>query len=111
MVKCEKINLLKLQGQYLRFIVENHTELNILEHIEKCSQCRKDILEAFRKDTPLPDYGNLFQREFEDNIVPLYSDYKNPVNFIDARIQWRKRKLTELTENAGLELTDLESRL
>ena len=111
MVKCEKINLLKLQGQYLRFIVENHAELNILEHIEKCSQCRKDILEALGEDTPLPDYGNLFQREFEDNTVPQYSNYKNPVNFVDARIQWRKRKLRELLENAELELKDLESRL
>jgi len=111
MARCDKINLLKLQGQYLGFIVENHAEINILEHIEECTECRKQIKEAVEKNQPLPDYGNLFQREFDDEIVPQYSDYKNPVNFIDARIQWRKRKLKELIKNAEMELEDLETRL
>jgi len=104
MAKCDKVNLLKLQGQFMEFIVENHAELNILEHIEQCTDCRKKIQEAVLKEQQLPDYGNLFQREFDDPTVPQYSDYKNPVNFINARIQWRKRKLKELIKNAEMEL-------
>lgn len=111
MQKCDKVNLLKLQGQYLMFIVENTAELNILEHIEECSQCREQIIKAVNEDNPLPDYGNLFQLEFDDQTVPQYSDYKKPENFIDARVQWRKRKLKELIKNAEIELADLETRL
>ena len=111
MANCEKVNLFKLQGQYLRFIVENHTELNILEHIEDCQACREEILDAVKNDAPSPDYGNLFQRDFDDSTVPQYSDYENPLNFIDARIYWRKRRLVEIIKNAEMELDDLETRL
>lgn len=111
MGKCETIELLRLEGRYLKFIVENHTELNLLEHVEECEECKKEILQAVENDTPLADYGNLFQKDVEDQIVPQWSDYKNPVNFIDARIQWRKRRLKELMENAELELGNLRERL
>jgi hypothetical protein len=111
MVNCDNVNLLKLQGQYLRFIVENHAELNILEHIENCGECRKEILESMEKGAPLPNYGNLFQCDVQDKTLPQYSDYKKPLSFVDARVQWRKRKLKELLKNAELELKDLESRL
>ena len=111
MQKCDKVNLLKLQGQYLMFIVENTAELNILEHIEICKQCMEKIIKAVEKDQPIPDYGNLFQRDFDDQTVPQYSDYKKPENFVDARVQWRKRKLKELIKNAEMELADLETRL
>lgn len=111
MEKCDKVNLLKLQGQYLMFVIENHAELNILEHIEECSKCRQTIIKAVEAEKPLPDYGNLFQREYDDPTVPQYSDYKKTENFVDARIQWRKRKLKELIKNAEMELTDLETRL
>lgn len=111
MAKCDKINLLKLQGKYLMFIVENHAELNILEHIEQCEECRLRIRESVEKEKPLPEYGNLFQRKISDETVPQYSDYKNPVNFIDDRVLWRKRKLKALIQNAEMELEDLETRL
>jgi hypothetical protein len=111
MDKCEKVNLLKLQGQYLLFIVENTAELNILEHIETCKECRKQILDAVKNDKPIPDYGNLFQHDFNDPTIPQYTEYKNPLNFIDARIHWRKRKLKELIKNAETELNDIETRL
>lgn len=111
MGKCETIELLRLEGRYLKFIVENHTELNLLEHVEKCDECKKEILQAVENDTPLADYGNLFQKEVEDEIVPQWGDYKNPVNFIGARIQWRKRRLKELMENAELELGNLRERI
>jgi hypothetical protein len=35
----------------------------------------------------------------------------NPENYIDARIQWRKRRLKELLDNAELELGNLRERL
>lgn len=53
----------------------------------------------------------MFQREFDDQTVPQYSDYKKTENFVDARVQWRKRKLKELIKNAEIELADLETRL
>jgi hypothetical protein len=111
MIKCERVNLLKLQGQFLIFIVENHVELNILEHIEECEECQKEILEVVEKGAPLPIYEDLFQRNSQINSLPNYSDYQKPLNFINARIQWRKRKLKELIKKAEMELKDLESRL
>ena len=111
MVKCDKVNLLKIQGQYLGFIVENHTELNILEHIEQCKKCQNKIIDAIDTDKPLQDYGNLFQRKFENDIVPQFDKYENPMTFIKARVQWRKRKIKKLIKNAEIELEDLETRL
>ena len=111
MGKCDTIELLRLEGRYLKFIVENHTELNLLEHVEKCEDCKEEILRAVEEDEPLADYGNRFQKVGADPTVPQSSDYKNPANFIDARIQWRKRRLNELMENAEMELTSLRTRL
>lgn len=111
MGKCEKIEMLRLEGRYLKFIVETHTELNLLEHVEECEDCIEEILRAVEKDEPLADYGNLFQKEVDNEIVPQWGEYKNPVNFIDARIQWRKRRLQELMKNAELELGNIRDRL
>lgn len=111
MGRCETIELLRLEGRYLKFIVENHTELNLLEHVDGCDECKEEILRAVEKDETLDDYGNLFQKKVEDPIVPQSSDYRNPVNFIDARIQWRKRRLKGLMENAEMELSSLRARL
>ena len=111
MGKCETIEFLRLEGRYLKFTVETHTELNLLEHVEKCTECKNEIHNAVEKDEPLVDYGNLFQKNVEDQIVPQWTDYRKPENYIDARIQWRKRRLKELLENAELELNDLRERL
>lgn len=111
MGKCDTIEMLRLEGRYLKFIIETHTELNLLEHVEKCEDCKQEILGAVEKDEPLADYGNLFQKQVEDAIVPQWDDYKNPVNFIDSRIQWRKRRLSELLKNAELELGNIRERL
>lgn len=111
MGRCDTIELLRLEGRYLKFIVETHTELNLLEHAEKCETCRKEVYTAIENNQPLADYGNLFQREVEDPIVPQWGDFKNPENFIGARIQWRKRRLNKLMENAEMELGDLRERL
>jgi hypothetical protein len=111
MLKCESLHLLRLQEQYLRFIVENYAELNILEHIEECRECLKGILEALENDAPLIYYGDLFHGNFQIDTLSKYSDYKNPLDFIIARIRWRKKILKELIKKAEMELTDLESRL
>jgi hypothetical protein len=111
MGKCDKIEMLRLEGRYLKFIVENHTELNLLEHVETCDDCKEEVLRAVEKDEPLADYGNLFQKVVEDDIVPQWDDYKNPENFIGARIQWRKRRLQELMKNAELELGNIREQL
>lgn len=108
---CEDVQLLKLEAKYLTFIVENHAELNILKHIENCSPCRKRINESITNDTPLAEYGNLFQRQVEDETVPQYTDYKNNDNFIESRINWRRRRLQELIKNAEMELEDLRKRI
>jgi len=111
MERCEKVDLLKLQGQYLGFLVANHTELNVLEHIEECGKCREKIFKSIKNEKTLPEFGNLFQRSFEDQSISQYKDYKNINNFINARIQWRKRKLKKIIEDAEIELKDLETRL
>ena len=111
MLKCESLNLIRLQGKYLRFIVENYAEFNSLEHIEECRECQKGTLEALENDAPLFYYGDLFIDNFQIDTLSKYSDYKNPLDFIIARILWRKRILKEIIKKAEMELTDLESRL
>lgn len=111
MENCDKVNLLKLQGQYLGFIIQEQTELEILDHIANCEECRQEIIDAVKNEEPLPDYGNLFQRDLANPTVPKFSDYDETENFIDARIQWRRNKVKELMEEAEIELKDLETRL
>jgi hypothetical protein len=111
MGECEKVDLLKLQGKYLIFIIENHVELNILEHLEKCNICRKNTIKAIQKNQKMPTYGSLFDSNSEDYTMPQLSEYENPENFMDSRIKWRKRKLNELIKNAEIELADLETRI
>ncbi len=89
---CDKVNLLKVQGQYLRFIVENNAELDILEHIERCEECRSEILGG-SEERPAPNQtmatyssGNSMTRRYPSTEIT-----RNQMNFIDARIQWRKK--------------------
>lgn len=111
MGECEKVDLLKLQGKYLIFIVENHVELNILEHLEKCDACREKAIKAIGKNQKIPIYGSLFDTKSEDYTMPQIFEYDNPENFLDARINWRKRRLNVLIKNAEIELADLETRI
>ncbi|MCW4048887.1 MAG: hypothetical protein NWE89_04040 [Candidatus Bathyarchaeota archaeon] len=111
MEDCETLDLLRLEGRYMKFIVETMSELNLLEHVEKCETCRDKVRKAMENDQHLADFGNLFEKTVEDETVPQHSDYKNPDNFMDARIQWRKRRLKQLLENAELELQDLRKRV
>jgi hypothetical protein len=83
----------------------------MLEHIEECIKCKNHIIKAVEENMSLSDYGNLFKRNIQEQSIPQYIDFKNPVKFIGARILWRKRKLQDLINRAEIELVDLETRL
>lgn len=108
---CEQLNLRRLEGSYLRFIVENHAELSLLEHVEKCAACRERVKRLVEADGHSADFGSLFQREIDDKTAPRFTNHSDPEEFIDARIQWRKNRLTQLNESAETELEDLRGRI
>jgi len=108
MEDCEQLSLRRLESRYLKFIVENHAELNLLEHVEKCIECRERIRRLVETGGHSADFGSLFQREIEDPSAPRFTD---PEEFMDARIQWRKNRLTQLNESAEAELEDLRGRI
>ena len=111
MEDCEQLNLRRLEGNYLKFIVENHAELSILEHIEKCTMCRERIKKLVETDDSSTDFGSLFQREADDSTAPQFTDHRDTEDFIDARIQWRINRLKQLNESAETELEDLRKRI
>jgi len=111
MEDCEQLNLRRLEGSYLKFIVENHAELGLLEHVEGCTRCRERIKTFVDSGGHSTDFGNLFQREADDPTAPQFTDHRDALDFIDARIQWRKNRLTQLNESAETELEDLRKRI
>ncbi len=111
MEDCEQLNLRRLEGSYLKFIVENDAELSLLEHVEKCTACRERIKRLVETGGHSTDFGSLFQREMDDQTAPRFTDNSDPEDFIDARIQWRKNRLTQLNESAEAELEDLRRRI
>jgi len=108
---CEQLELRRLEGRYLKFMVENHAELNLLEHVEKCVECRERIRRLVETGGISADFGSLFQRDIMDPSAPRFTDHGNPEEFMDARIQWRKNMLTQLNESAEAELEDLRGRI
>jgi hypothetical protein len=111
MEDCEQLNLRRLEGSYLKFIVENHAELSLLEHVENCSTCRGQLKKLVETDGSSTDFGSLFQREADDPEAPRFTDQRDGKSFIDARIQWRRNRLTRLNESAEAELEDLRERI
>jgi hypothetical protein len=111
MKDCEQLSLRRLEGGYLKFIVENHAELGLLEHVEKCATCREHIRKLVETDGGSADFGGLFQREADDPTAPKFDDNRDQESFIDARTQWRKNRLTQLNESAEAELEDLRRRI
>jgi len=105
MEDCDRLDLLWLEGRYLGFIVETNTELNILEHLERCSACRSKIMKSIENDEKILGLGSLFQRGAGEEEIPKYGG--DSESFVDARIAWRKRKLEDLLRSAELELEDL----
>lgn len=111
MEDCEQLNLRRLEGGYLKFIVENHAELGLLEHVEKCVTCKEHVKKLVETGGLSADFGNLFQREADHPTAPQFIDHLTPEAFIEVRIQWRKSRLTELNESAEAELEDLRKRI
>lgn len=111
MVECEQLNLRRLEGRYLKFMVENHAELSLLEHVEKCVECRERIRRLVETGGHSADFGSLFQGEVGDPSAPRFEDHGDPEEFMDARIRWRKNRLAQLNESAEAELEDLRGRI
>ncbi len=109
MEDCDALDLLWLEGRYLSFIVETNTELNILEHLEKCSACRVKIMNSIENDEKILGLGSLFQRGLGEEEIPSYGG--DPESFMDARITWRRAKLEALLRDAELELEGMRERV
>lgn len=109
MEDCDALDLLWLEGKYLSFIVETHTELNVLEHLERCGACRAKVVRAIERDEGIPGLGSLFLRGSGDEEAPGYGG--DPESFMDARIVWRRAKLEGLLRDAELELDDMRKRV
>ena len=108
MEECDVLDLLRLEGQYLIFIAETHTELNLLEHLEKCPTCREHVRSCIRKDVKAEDWGSLFQWDLSGSTAPPLKDYTDIDEFIMARIRWRKANLIKLLESAEVEVESLK---
>jgi hypothetical protein len=106
--ECDDLDLLKLEGQYLTFIAETHTELNLLEHLESCPTCRERVKNCIRRDVEDVDYGSLFQWDLSGSTAPSIKDYTDLDEFMSARIRWRKRNLMKLLESAEVEVESLK---
>ena len=111
MEDCEQLNIRRLEGSYLKFIVENHAELNLLEHVEECTTCMDQVKKLVETGDSSTDFGSLFQIEIDDPSAPRFTGHRDAEGFIDARIQWRKDRLKRLNESAEAELEDLRDRI
>ena len=111
MKDCEHLKLIRLEGKYLYFIVETSTEMGILEHAKKCKDCREYIKDIVKNNEKSEIFGNLFETDVENTLVPNYSDFKTKDSFIDARIDWRLDRLEKILRDAELELEDLRKRI
>lgn len=109
MEDCEELDLLRLEGRYLGFIVETHTELNLLEHVMKCARCRAMVLRSVEDGEDVLALGSLFQWTHAEEGAPGYEG--DPGAFIDARVEWRRSRLERLLAEAEAGLESLRGRL
>ena len=101
---CDTYKLLGLEGEYTTLIVQLETELDLLGHIQDCSNCMKNLIE-FIQGAPNPNFKQ-FTR--------LFSGYneKTDLNiFINTRINERIKQLNNLKEDAITELLNLRETL
>jgi hypothetical protein len=109
--ECDVLDLRRLEGQYLIFIAETHTELNMLEHLETCIPCRKRVIFNLRKGEENEEWGGLLKWDIGDSSAPIYRKYDNAEDFLEARIRWRKGILLKLLESAEVEVESLKDNL
>lgn len=110
MAECECLELVRLEGEYLRFIVDTHIELNKIEHILECDLCKKSVKEALESNETVPlGIDDLFS--FSDPEAPGAEEYASNLGYVEACLAWRLGYLKKILERASTELEDLRNRL
>jgi hypothetical protein len=101
--RCDVLDLLSLEGEYISFITDLENEITILEHLQSCQTCRTSIRETTRNNRAATEnlWSMLLSNEGEEG-------FEEP---IDARIRLRLGKLRGIRADAVIELTDLRERL
>jgi hypothetical protein len=101
--KCNVLDLLSLEGEYISFITELENEIAILEHLQSCETCRTSIRETTRNNRTATEnpWSMLFSNEGNEGFEES----------IDVRIHLRLEKLRGIRADAVIELTDLRERL
>ena len=100
--RCNILDLLSLEGEYISFITDLENEIAILEHLRSCEACRTSIMETTRNDRAATEnpWSMLLSNGGEEGLES-----------IDARIRLRLGKLRGIRADAVIELTDLRERL
>jgi len=111
--KCEDLDLLILQWDYIAFLFDIEMEIHYLEHFLDCEICLKEIRLLVESKETETGWGKLFAREagtIHDK-RPIYKNFPSTDAFIEARILWRLEKLRSLAIDAEMELEDLRERI
>jgi len=97
------------------------TELALLKHIVGCDGCRMKIKGMIDVDGARDDlWGRLFCRDLPEIMgkkgdssepCPDREQYEDIDGFMDARVDWRIRRVQEIMSSAEVELGDLQERL
>ena len=101
---CETYKLLGLEGEYTTLIVQLETELDLLGHIQDCSNCMKNLIE-FIQGAPNQNFKQ-FTR-----LLSGYNEKTDLNIFINTRINERIKQLNNLKEDAITELLNLRETL
>jgi hypothetical protein len=101
--RCDVLDLLSIEGEYISFITDLENEITILEHLQSCETCRTSIMETTRNNRAATEnpWNMLLSNEGEE----VFEES------IDARIRLRLGKLRGIRADAVIELTDLRERL
>lgn len=101
--RCNVLDLLSLEGEFISFITDLENEIAILEHLQSCETCRTSIKETMRNNRAATEnpWSMLLSKEGEEGLEES----------IDARIRLRLGKLRGIRADAVIELTDLRERL
>ena len=100
--RCDVLDLLSLEGEYVSFITDLENEITILEHLQSCEVCRTSIRETTRDNRAATEnpWSMLFSNEGDEGFEES----------LDAMIRLRLGKLRGIRADAMIELTDLRER-
>jgi hypothetical protein len=111
--RCETLDLLSLEAQYLDFILDMEKEIRYLEHFLECPTCLSEAINLVDEEAN-DDWSRLFSRETTEIIRtgrPRFKDYDKNEAFVRARIFWRLDKLESLLIDAENEMENLQKEL